>query len=482
MLKIFTLSNLKKRWHSEGGYKEFINIAFPLILSTGMWSVQHFVDRMFLTWYSPESIAASMPAGMLNFSIVSIFLGTVSYTGTFVAQYFGAKQFRKIGPSIWQGIYLSFIGGIFILAFVPFSKSIFTFIGHESAVMQNEIIYFRILCMGAFPVLATAAMSGFYSGRGKTWPVMWVAAAGTAVNLILDYFLIFGNWIFPEMGIKGAAIATVCSAIATFLIYFILVSKPSFNTQFATLKGWRLNTNLFRRVVFFGFPSGVQFFLDMAGFTVFILIIGSLGTVSLAASNIAFNINTLAFMPMIGGGIALSVLVGQYLGKNRPETAEKSAYSAFHLTFGYMAAVSILYVVIPSVFIAPFAAKANPENFAQIRDLAIVLLRFVAAYSLFDTMNIVFANAIKGAGDTHYIMRTLALVSLIVLIIPTYIAIIVLKGGIYTGWAIGSLYVAILGFIFLFRFRKGKWKSMRVIEVSEPTIPSNFPEVPSGQI
>ena len=82
---------VKNRWYAEGGYGEVLRIAIPLIISTGSWSVQHFVDRMFLTWYSPEAIAAAMPAGILNFTITCIFIGTASYVGTFVAQYYGAR-------------------------------------------------------------------------------------------------------------------------------------------------------------------------------------------------------------------------------------------------------------------------------------------------------------------------------------------------------------------------------------------------------
>ena len=98
-----TLEALRKRWHGEGGYRQFLVIAFPLILSTGALSVQHFVDRMFLSWYSPEAIAAAMPAGMLNFCIMSLFIGTAGYVNTFVAQYFGAGQKHRIGPAVWGG-------------------------------------------------------------------------------------------------------------------------------------------------------------------------------------------------------------------------------------------------------------------------------------------------------------------------------------------------------------------------------------------
>ncbi len=102
-----TTQSLNNRWRCEGGYREVLAIAIPLILSTGAWGIQHFVDRMFLTWYSPEAIAAAMPAGILNFTIMSLFLGTAGYVSTFVAQYHGASRCERIGPILWQGMYVA---------------------------------------------------------------------------------------------------------------------------------------------------------------------------------------------------------------------------------------------------------------------------------------------------------------------------------------------------------------------------------------
>jgi len=175
--------------------------------------------------------------------------------------------------------------------------------------------------------------------------------------------MIFGNWGFPELGIKGAAIATVISASFSLLAYLVLLSRRAYDQRYHTLRGWRFKSFLFVRLMRFGLPSGVQFFLDVAGFTVFLLLVGRLGTNALAATNIAFNINSLAFMPMIGFGIAVSVLVGQHLGKDHPDLAVKSAYSGFHLTFLYMGTVAALYVLVPDLFLRPFAAQADVERF-----------------------------------------------------------------------------------------------------------------------
>jgi MATE family multidrug resistance protein len=431
---------LRNRWSSIGGYREVLVIAIPLVLSTATWSVQHFVDRMFLAWYSPETIAAAMPAGMLSFTVISIFMGTAGYVSTFVAQYYGARRFHRIGPALWQGIYISLFGGLVMLGIIPLAEPAFRLIGHSPSIQQYEVVYFQIMCLGGGTYIGSYALSGFFSGRGKTWPVMWVNAATTIVNLLLDYALIFGHWGFPELGIKGAAIATVAAGIFSLLVFFILLFSSENDNRYHTRRGWRLEKDLLGRLLRFGFPSGVQFFLEIGAFTGFVLVVGRLGTASLAATNIAFNINTLAFMPMIGGGIAVSVLVGQYLGAQKPDIAQTAVYSGFHMTF----------------------------IFAEIYGYSVVLLRFVAIYCLFDTMNIIFCSAIKGAGDTRYVMIMTTFLSVFILIIPVYLAVEVLEAGLMVAWVFATAYVISLGVAFYLRFLGGKWRSMRVIEQKAP--------------
>lgn len=446
-------------------------MAVPLILSTGAWSIQEFVDRVFLAWYSPQAIAAAMPAGILSFAITGFFIGTASYAGTFVAQYFGAGRLHRIGPAVWQGVYVAILGGIFLALLIPLAEPFFNLVGHQPDVRREEVIYFRVLCLGGAPIVAASALAGFFSGRGRPWPIMWIHVLGTCVNMLLNYLLIFGKAGFPAMGIAGAGWATVISALSIFLMFLFLFLAPHHQKDFKTRSGWRPEPLIFRRLMRFGLPIGVQFFLDMISFTIFILLVGRLGTIPLAATNIAFNINTLAFLPMIGAGIAVSILVGQHLGGDRPDLAERSTGSGFRLTLIYMLTISLAYVVVPKLFLAPFAVGASPEEFAVIFPLAVVLLRFVALFGLFDTMNIIYSAAIKGAGDTRFVMLIMILFSMGGLAIPTYIAVVILNLSLIVCWVIVTVHIAVLGLIFLLRYRGGKWKKMRVIE---PPLPESF--------
>lgn len=471
---------VKRLWSGEGGGREVMVLSLPLVLSTSSWTIQHFVDRMFLAWYSPAAIAAAMPAGILNFALMSLFIGTAGYVSTFVAQYSGAGMEKRVGPTIWQGIYFSLIGGVVLGLMVVPADAVFSWVGHEEQVRINEVAYFRYLCAGAFPAIMASALSGFFTGLGKTVHVMVVTLFATAVNLVLDYALIFGALGMPKMGIRGAALATVASGVFSSAAYVALMFQKRYRLRYATVSGWRLDIELFGRLVRYGLPSGVQFFLDMAGFTAFVLLVGRLGTIPLAATNIAFNINSIAFMPMIGVGMAVSVLVGRYIGRGDPGLASRSAYSGLFITCAYMGTVSVMYVLVPSLFTLPFAAGADAGSFADIRHLAEILLRFVALYSLFDTLNVVFASALKGAGDTRFVMYAIVALSVLVLVIPTWLAVIVLGMGIYAAWTAATVYVIALGFVFYIRFLQGRWRSMKVIEEPRPihSLPATSPECP----
>ena len=469
------------RWHEEAGYRQVLALAVPLIFSSAAFAIQLFVDRMFLAWYSSEAIAATMPAGILNFTVMNLFIGTAGYVGTFVAQYWGAGQYHRIGPIVWQGFYVAIIAWMVHLMFIPLAGPFFRLVGHAPEVQRLEVIYFQIICLGTGPAVAGAVIAGFFTGRGKPWPVMAVGVTSSIINMCLNYLLIFGCCGLPELGVKGAAIATLVANIFSFLAFSLLCFSHSYEERYHILSGWKLNPLLFVRLLRFGLPNGLQFFVGYMGITIFILLVGRLGTLELAATNIAFNINVLAFMPMIGFGMAVMTLVGQYQGKGRPDLSERSVYSGFHLTYIYMVSIAAAYVFVPDIFLWPFAVKSDLTSFTPIRELTVVLLRFVAVYCLFDTMNIIYASGIKGAGDTRFVMLMMFVFSLVGLAVPTYVTLVVLHMGIYSAWTVLTIYIIMLSFAFLFRFLGGKWKSMSVIEVelvaTEDFTPKGHPAI-----
>lgn len=453
---------------SPGSLRELLRVALPLIASSGSVSLMHVVDRIFLTWYSREALASAMPAGLMHWTAMSFAMGMATYANTFVAQYEGAQQKDRVAAAIWQGIYLSIASGAALLLFVPLAPGLFAWIGHEPVVQQMETDYFAIMCGGSFPMILAAVLACFFSGRGQTMVVMWGNLAGVLVNIVLDYGLIFGVGPFPRWGIRGAALATVLANCVIAGMYAWLMLRPSVSRTYSIWANRRFDRDLFSRFVRYGFPNGLQFFIDIAGFSVFILLVGQLGTTQLAATSLAFNLNTLAFVPMLGLGTTVMILVGTRIGEGRPELAVRTTWTAFFLSAVYMFVFAAIYVLFPDAILAPYAANSTPAEFAALREQVVVLLRFVALYSFFDAMAIVFSSAVRGAGDTRFSLIFSFFAGTLVMVLPTWISWRWFTGSLFVSWSACTAYLVVLGLGFLIRFQAGHWKSMRVIEYGEP--------------
>jgi MATE family multidrug resistance protein len=455
------LNYIFRHWRAKAGYCEFFKIALPLIVSTGSWAIQNFIDRVFLAWYSHDAYTAAFPAGVLNTTIIFIFVGTVSYIDVFVSQYNGKQEYRSIGSAIWQAIFFAVISSVVIFAFTLFSSNIFNFIGHSKDIIQEEIKYFNILCYGSFFYLASTAFSGFYSGREKTVTVLLVNLIGIVINIILDYLLIFGKFGFPELGIQGAALATIIGFAAIFIIFLILVCSKKNDVKFNT-RQIKPNFNFLKRFIRFGLPSGVHIFLDMSTFTFFTLIIGTLGKLELSATSIVMNIYNLAYMPLIGFGIAISIMTGNYLGKNKAFMAQKSVLTTFQIVSAFILFTTLIFLLIPSLLIKPFTNGSEALIIEKIRPTIMVLFKFVIALFLLDSSSIILSSAIKGAGDTKFLMKLL-IILFTTFSIAMYISTKHL--GLYGCWSILVIYCIVLNISCYLRYKSGKWKSMRVIEM-----------------
>jgi len=445
-----------------GGWRELLRVSFPLILSSGSISIQQFINRIFLSHWSTASVAAAMPAGALNWSLMSVFIGTAFYVSTFISQYTGSGQHAMVGKAMWQGIWVGVFGAFAMLIPYALAQQFFTFFGHPPEVIVEEVTYFRTLSLATFPLVACGALSCFFSGRGDTWTTLWVNLGTAILNCVLDYLMIFGHGPFHAMGILGAGYATLIANSIAMIVYLLLVFRKSIDKTYSTRSGWRIDIVLMKRLLYFGLPNGLHWFVDVAGFTIFNLMLGRLGMLALGATNIAFQVDMLGLIPMQGIGIGVSILVGQYIGANKPDNAERAGYSGMQIALVYILPLSIAYVFVPEIFLFLFR-DAQGHNDAMLA-IAAPLLGFAALVSLFDAVAIATSSAIKGAGDTHFVVWFAALTSPFLLILPTWLSLTIFHRGLYTVWTIAITYWCCLGVVFFLRFRQGKWKSMKVIE------------------
>jgi MATE family multidrug resistance protein len=450
---------------APGGYRELLRLALPLIISNSFWTLQITIDRILLGRYSSDAVGAAVAAGMLFWAPFALLQYTGAYASTFVAQYLGAGRPRRVGPVVWQAIHFSLLGGVAFLLLIPAARPLAALAGHPEAVAELESTYFICLCFAALPMLVTAAASAFFIGRGDNWTVLLVNAVGLAVSAVLAYAWIFGAWGFSEGGIAGAGWAAVAGSCASAALALALFLRPRFRAEFHAPAGWRLDLSLFRRLLRFGLPSGGQVGLEVLAFALFTALVGRMGKAELSASGVAFTLNIITVLPTLGIGQAVAVLVGHRLGEDCPELAERSTWTGFKLTWAYMVVMAGLYVAVPDLMASAFCpdGEAGATDWQPVAALVPLLLRFIAVYSLFDGMNLIFSSALKGAGDTRFVTAVMLVLPWSIMVVPTWLADRY-GWGILWAWAFASAYIIALALVFLARFRGGRWKAMRVIE------------------
>jgi multidrug resistance protein, MATE family len=448
----------------SASYWGIIKLATPLILSMSGVMLMQFIDAIFLSWYSADAIAAVVPAGMAAMLLSSAFSGTAGYTSTFVAQYVGARRPEQVAAVVWQGIYFSIGSGIVLALFAFSANPIFSWVGHADAIRIMEVRFFSISCWGAFFFVAASALTGFFSGRGETRVVMIVNVVGLFVNAILDYTLIFGKFGFPRLGITGAALATVGAQALVALIFGILFLRRHNRAEWRTWRERAFNAVLLKRLVFFGFPGGIRFTVEITAWTVFVFFIGRIGPIDLAATNIAWRINGIAFFPVIGLAQAVAILVGNAQGAGRPDISFKATMRGTLISQGWMVIMATIFIVFPQQLFGIFVtADAVPqESLLQFAHIGEVLLRFVALYCLLDACNYVFVNALVAAGDTRWTLW--ASVILNVVFVAALLAADVWARTLMTEWTIATVFVMLQALIWFARFLQGKWKTLQVIE------------------
>jgi multidrug resistance protein, MATE family len=450
-------------WSRPCGVRDVLRIALPMIISTSFTSLMHYIDRVFLTWRSTAAMDASMQAGIAQWVSICFAIGVVSYVNSFVAQYTGAGHDERVGPSVWQGIWFGLFLTPLYLMLIPLAPLLFQIIGHAPDSQALEVTYFQILAIASGPCIVATAMSAFFTGRGLTWVTMIVTGVAAVVNIVGDYLLIFDKFELGITPLAGAAWATVMAHSTTVLCYALWMYLPRSRHKFGLVTGWKPDLALMKRLIWYGGSSGMHMQVESTGFAALIMLVGRLGRVASEATTLAFSVNIVAFIPMIGLGIAISTLVGQQLGHNRPELAERATWTGLALGLGYSAVAALLYVGAPGVFLFAYEQHANPAEFAEIRGTVVVLLRFVALYFIFDTMQIVFSCAIKGAGDTMFVMLVAGAVSL-TSVVGGQIGATYFNGGLYWWWSVMTAWLLALSMIYLARFLHGGWRRMRVIE------------------
>jgi len=450
-------------------FKELVRVALPLMLSAGTQSLMNAADRVILAGTSEDALAAVTPASMLHWTIVCVPMGTVLYANTFISQFEGAGQKDRMLSSFWQAVWLAIVSGFLLWMFLPFSRVVLPLTGHSPNVVELEAQYFNILCAGAPIHMLGTALSCFFSGRRRNKEVMLNSMAAVVVNGVVSYFLTYGVGPIPAMGIRGAAIGTVAARCFELSLYLIWIVRASRRESLPLWSMCAFDLGLVKQFLRYGVPSGLHFFMDISGFTVFLLIVGNLNNQALAATNIAFSINGLIFVPLLGFGTAIQTVVGHHIGGGQIDAARTTTRNAAIMGVLWTGTMAVVLVLFPQWLLRPFFLLANPEasggaNIAALTDTAAYLLNFVAAYSVFDAMSVVFSSALRGAGDTVFPMLITLFSSWLIMVVPALMIIRSDHASILALWLTCTAHISFSGICMLMRYLSGRWQKIHLTE------------------
>lgn len=448
-------------------WRTVLQMAWPLVIANSFWNLQLTVDRIFLGMLSTEALGAAMAVSGVFWAPMALLQQTAAYVTTFVAQYYGARNYPEMGRAFWQAIYISILGGIAFLGLNFLSSLFFESVGHSPALLKLEVKYFNSLAWSALPTALVAAISGYFTGLGNTRVVIGINFVGLLLNMILDYLLIFGNWGFPALGIEGAGYATALATYGAAIYggYLVLIKNHEFHKELVS--GWRWSTDLMRQYLRFGLPSGFQWALEGLAFTVFLIILGktSEGDAALAASSISMTVMMLAVLPALGIAQSVMSLVGQSLGADRPEQAVRATWLGVRVTFIYIATVALTFILFPNFYLSWFENTNNPLLWQQTLSLSQGLLKIIAVFVLLDSLYFNFSFALKGAGDTRFVSLVALIMPWPILVAPAYF-VREWESATLWAWSFAIIYSLVIVSILFFRFKQGKWKSMRVMQAN----------------
>ncbi|MCK4432414.1 MAG: MATE family efflux transporter [Methanomicrobia archaeon] len=435
--------------------KNVLYLAWPAVVTMLLQMVVGIADIAMVGRLGANELAAVGLGRQIIFLFYGLIFGVSIGTTALIARYIGAKDKEKavlVGEqSLIFGMILSLIIGI--TGFF-YADTFIKILGPEPIIVSIGYDYLQIMFFGLFTVFITFIINGIFRGIGDTKTPMYLMAFINVLNVILNYFLIFGIWKFPFLGVKGAAIATVVSRGLGIIIGFYLLYSGKKGIKLRLHS--QIDFSVIKKIIRIGLPASGENLIYTSAGIFYTMIVVSFGTTAIAAHQVALRSESFSFMPGFGFAIAATTLVGQNLGAVKPQRAEKSAYESLRLALIVMGVMGILFFIFPEYFVKIFTNDPDVIKFA------VPCLRIIAISEPALAIMFVLAGSLRGAGDTMYPM-IIAGVSHWLLRLPlAYLFGVVMEGGLIGAWIAMTLETIAGGLLFYIRFKKGKWKKIKV--------------------
>jgi len=448
--------------------REVLDISLPVIVAMASHTLMGFVDRVMLANYGQAELAAAGAAGGMAFTVIAFIFGAANCTSTFVSQSVGRQQYDECARYTWQGVYFGVIAQILVIPVALSATFIFGLFKHAPDIKRLASLYFAIRMAHVAGTAAYASLSSFFQGIGRPVIPMITALIANLFNVALDYALIFGEFGFPKMGIKGAALATtIASYLQAALLLGVFLWRPM-HERFKTRRHFRLDLPRFRRLLKIGAPAGLNFMLDVASWAIFTnALIGPLGRNILAASTATNSIVALSFLPAVGVNKGITVLVGKYIGRKNIRAAKRRAYIGIGLAMSYMLLMGVLFVLFRERLIRLFIKKGGTVDAANrllMLKAGSTMLILAAIFQAFDALGIVCYGALRGAGDTRF-PAVVCVASACTVLLPLGYVLTFETGLGYVGaWSAAAIHIAVVSVILFWRFVSEAWRKIDIFE------------------
>jgi multidrug resistance protein, MATE family len=432
---------------------ELLKLAAPIVAVNLAYALLGVIDTLFMGHLGSSAVAAVGLGGVTYYALYLLLRGTAGAVTIFVSRSFGAGDLKACGGwlvrFVWLALILCALTPLVFFGFVP----IFNIFNPAPEVLNGALTFAQIRTLEIPFALLSTVLIGFRLGIGDSRTPMFITWGTVVLNISLNYVLVFGMFGLTPMGIRGAAMGTAISIVIQTIVVVLIVLNPTDRKKYQIhFEIPKLDT--LKTMLIVGLPMGLTEFIEVGAFAAFSGVIARLGTKELAASQIANQIASLAFMPGFALGIGTGSLVGRYLGARTPELARAVGYVGVRIGMIWMGIVGIIFFAVPHLLVSGF----NPEP--KVLELATSLLRFMAFYQVFDAAGIIFRGALSGASDTRFPMIVTMIGAWVVMVGGSAILALEFHWGLLGAWGGAFVYVCAMGLIFWLRWRAGKWQHL----------------------
>jgi MATE family multidrug resistance protein len=440
----------------SGGVREVALLAYPIVLTQMSETMMHVIDSIFVGRLGAAQLAALGFAGVWLWTVMSIFTGTATGVQTFVSQAHGAGDERSCGGWVWQGFYAVVPAtALALFTFAAVADPLWRVLGAAGEMHEHAVAYTRVRPIGFVGASICLLLAAFFRGLGDTRTPLVAALVANATNVVLDYGLVFGRLGFPAWGISGAGVATSIAEWVAVCILAAAFARRAAAERYQT-RPQPPDRLAIRRFLRTGAPIGGQWLVDMSAFAIFTTLVARMGTSSMAATQAMISLLSLSFMQAIGIGLAATTLVGRYKGRFDLAAAARSYRSATKLAIGLGLAVAALFLLAPDALMGLYTR--DPD----VLRLGPPLLALAAAFQLLDAVQIVAGGALRGAGDTRWPFLVQTGLAWALRLPLVWLFAFALGGGVVGAWYAEFVFIAVLAWVLVRRFRSGAWAGVRI--------------------